>query len=452
MDATGASAPATAVPRHDHGARGLSCRTASASSPSTCPGSRRSRSGSGWRAARASSRASWAASRTSSSTCSSRAPSGARAAQIAEEIDAVGGVLNAFTGKEYTCYYAQVLAEHAAARHRPARRHLPQLALRPRTRSTASAASSCRRSRRARTRRTTTSTTSSPALLARASAQLPGVRHAPRRSRRLQRADFVDFLAARYRPDRLIIAAAGDIDPRDARSLGGARLRPPDAARRVGVDGTAPQPTPRRVHGRQKPLEQVHVCVGVPGRRAGRRGPLRRLPAQHGARRRHELAPLPGDPREARPRLLGLLLPVVLPRCRLPRRLRRHRSRSGSRTSIGVIASELQARGARRAARRRARAGEEPAQGQHAARPRDQRQPHEPRREERDLSSARLPARARWRRGSTPSTNDEIVALAARLVRPESMAVALLGDLDGHGSTNPSSAADAPCRPNAHRS
>jgi predicted Zn-dependent peptidase len=33
------------------------------------------------------------------------------AARIAEEIDAVGGVLNAFTGKEYTCYYAKVLGE-----------------------------------------------------------------------------------------------------------------------------------------------------------------------------------------------------------------------------------------------------------------------------------------------------------------------------------------------------
>src|SRR5580700_7708693 len=31
------------------------------------------------------------------------------AAQIAEQFDAVGGVLNAFTGKEYTCYYAKVL-------------------------------------------------------------------------------------------------------------------------------------------------------------------------------------------------------------------------------------------------------------------------------------------------------------------------------------------------------
>ncbi len=34
------------------------------------------------------------------------------AAGIAEEIDAVGGVLDAFTGKEYTCYYARVLTEH----------------------------------------------------------------------------------------------------------------------------------------------------------------------------------------------------------------------------------------------------------------------------------------------------------------------------------------------------
>src|SRR5205823_7393817 len=32
---------------------------------------------------------------------------------IAEEFDAIGGQLNAFTDKEYTCYYAKVLPEHA---------------------------------------------------------------------------------------------------------------------------------------------------------------------------------------------------------------------------------------------------------------------------------------------------------------------------------------------------
>lgn len=34
------------------------------------------------------------------------------AKQIAEELEAIGGTLNAFTAKEYTCFYAKVLAEH----------------------------------------------------------------------------------------------------------------------------------------------------------------------------------------------------------------------------------------------------------------------------------------------------------------------------------------------------
>src|SRR5262245_8927656 len=34
------------------------------------------------------------------------------ARQIADEIESRGGSLNAFTDKEYTCYYAKALAEH----------------------------------------------------------------------------------------------------------------------------------------------------------------------------------------------------------------------------------------------------------------------------------------------------------------------------------------------------
>ena len=32
--------------------------------------------------------------------------------EISEAIEGIGGALNAFTGEEYTCYYARVLAEH----------------------------------------------------------------------------------------------------------------------------------------------------------------------------------------------------------------------------------------------------------------------------------------------------------------------------------------------------
>lgn len=34
------------------------------------------------------------------------------AKEIAEQFDAIGGNVNAFTSKEYTCYYAKVLDEH----------------------------------------------------------------------------------------------------------------------------------------------------------------------------------------------------------------------------------------------------------------------------------------------------------------------------------------------------
>ena len=47
------------------------------------------------------------ASRISSNTWPSRAPSGARAAQIAEEIEAVGGHINAYTAREQTAYLRQ---------------------------------------------------------------------------------------------------------------------------------------------------------------------------------------------------------------------------------------------------------------------------------------------------------------------------------------------------------
>ena len=50
-----------------------------------------------------------AAPATSSSTCCSRGPTGGPRWTSREAFDAVGGDLNAFTAKEYTCYYARVL-------------------------------------------------------------------------------------------------------------------------------------------------------------------------------------------------------------------------------------------------------------------------------------------------------------------------------------------------------
>ena len=41
------------------------------------------------------------------------------AREIAESFDSIGGQVNAFTSKEYTCYYAKVLDNHAIMHYIP---------------------------------------------------------------------------------------------------------------------------------------------------------------------------------------------------------------------------------------------------------------------------------------------------------------------------------------------
>ena len=64
--------------------------------------------------------------RTSSSTWPSRARPAAPRAQIAEDIENVGGDINAATSVEYTSYTARVLGENVGRRARRARRHPDQ--------------------------------------------------------------------------------------------------------------------------------------------------------------------------------------------------------------------------------------------------------------------------------------------------------------------------------------
>ena len=77
-------------------------------------GRNRRRSASGSPAARATNRPSSTAWRTCSSTWRSRARATRSARAIAEEIENVGGSLNAYTGREITAYHASVLKEDVA--------------------------------------------------------------------------------------------------------------------------------------------------------------------------------------------------------------------------------------------------------------------------------------------------------------------------------------------------
>jgi predicted Zn-dependent peptidase len=348
------------------------------------------------------------------------------AAQIAEEMDAVGGVLNAFTGKEYTCYYARVLAEHTDL----ATDLLADLFLHSKLDP-----AEIDRERTVVLQEISQSEDTPDDYIH----DLFHLRYWPDHPlsfpvcgtsetvQALQRADFVDFLAARYRPDRLIIAAAGDIT-HEALERWAVRDFGHLTGTAVPIDGAQPRAM-RGVFMVEKPLEQVHLCVGVPG------------VAQD------------GDERYA-----AYLLNTALGggmSSRLFQEIREKRGHAYSVFSflssfrdagymgiyvgtaaewvedvIGLITAELQA-----VARAGLRA-DELARAKNQLKGNmllgletsDSRMSRVAKNEvyfKRDFPLAEVAARI------DATTNDEIVALAQRLVQPESMAVALLGDLNG---------------------
>jgi predicted Zn-dependent peptidase len=184
------------------------------------------------------------------------------AAAIAEEIDAVGGVLNAFTGKEYTCYYAKVLAEHLPLaidllsdifRHS---RFDPQEIDRE----------------RAVVLQEISQTEDTPDDYVHDLFNLnywPGhplgfpICGRAETVERFGQKDFLDFLAARYQPNRIIVAAAGNLTHQALvewveREFG-------DLA---GVTSAAVGTPPMAACGVfpfEKALEQVHICLGTGG-------------------------------------------------------------------------------------------------------------------------------------------------------------------------------------------
>jgi len=184
------------------------------------------------------------------------------AAGIAEEMDAVGGVLNAFTGKEYTCYYAKVLREH-----------LPMaldLLADIFTHSTFPA-DEVERERSVVIQEISQAEDTPDDYVHELfnAAFWPGhplarpIAGTPETVSGLHREHFLSFLEARYRPDRILITAAGSVTHDELlavveQQFGGL------SGTAVPVDGVPPtHQAGVSVH--EKDLEQVHVFLGTPG-------------------------------------------------------------------------------------------------------------------------------------------------------------------------------------------
>ena len=184
------------------------------------------------------------------------------AAQIAEEIDAVGGVLNAFTGKEYTCYYAKVLREHLS---------LALDLLADIFTCSRFAGDEIERERSVIIQEINEVEDRPDDYVHELFNLAFWPNHPLARPiagtaetvSRLQRDDFLRFLEARYRADRVLVAAAGalvhgELTAAVGASFGGlAGTVPP-------MDGVPPAPRPG-VWVHEKDLEQVHLCLGAPG-------------------------------------------------------------------------------------------------------------------------------------------------------------------------------------------
>jgi predicted Zn-dependent peptidase len=183
------------------------------------------------------------------------------AAAIAEEIDAVGGVLDAFTSKEYTCYYAKVLAEHLPL----AFDLLTDVFLHSRFDE-----AEIERERSVICQEIA-QIEDTPDDLIHDLFHLDYWRGHPLSwpisgtvvgVSRFQRSDFLRYLDRRYRPDRIVVAMAGGARHAEVGERLGLALSSLKGKATI-VPSEPPVACPG-VYPHRRDLEQTHLCLGVP--------------------------------------------------------------------------------------------------------------------------------------------------------------------------------------------
>jgi len=189
------------------------------------------------------------------------------AAQIAEEMDAVGGVLNAFTSKEHTCYYAKVLDEN-----------LP-LAIDLLTDIFLHSVFDPEEIERERSviLQEISQAEDTPDDYVHDLFNLDFFKDHPlgrpicgcsETVSNFRRQDFVSFFQSRYRPRRVIVSAAGQLRHQDLVRAMQERLGSVPASAMELPPSPEAERAPDLQHGvfpHKKSLEQVHLCLGVAG-------------------------------------------------------------------------------------------------------------------------------------------------------------------------------------------
>ncbi|MHB8946066.1 MAG: M16 family metallopeptidase [Bacillota bacterium] len=187
------------------------------------------------------------------------------AKQIAEAIDAVGGQLNAFTGKEHSCFYARVLDEHFVL----ALDILSDMLMNP-----LFAQDDIERERNVILEEINSYEDTPDDLIHDLILEAFWEDHPLGRSilgpeevvKGFEREQVRQLYEDRYTPDKMVVAVAGRVDPQMVADEVQARL---GAMRGRGrpADERAPRPAAGRLF-REKDSEQVHLCLAGPGQSA----------------------------------------------------------------------------------------------------------------------------------------------------------------------------------------
>lgn len=190
------------------------------------------------------------------------------ATDISREIDALGGEMNAFTTRETTTFYVKVLDQHLPK----ALDLLSDLFLRSRL-----GKKEIEKEKQVILEEIRMVQDDPEDLVQELHTKLVMGRHPLSRSilgrestiAQVSRQDLMRYVAMHYRPEKIVIAVAGNFDLRKleatiARTFG--KYQNPSRA----VPGKRwPAELCGGVTTKQKPLEQVHLCVGLPGVAAG---------------------------------------------------------------------------------------------------------------------------------------------------------------------------------------
>ncbi len=184
------------------------------------------------------------------------------ARQIAEAIESLGGRLNAFTSKEYTCFYARVLDEHL---------DIAVDVLADMFFSSLFRIEDIEREKGVVMEEIRLYEDTPDEIIHDLFAQAIWENHPLGRPvigtmdsvGRITRDELIDYYRRRYRPDNTVLALAGNISSASAVRM----LKPLFESEKAGVATEPGQPPEAGANCKSisKALEQVHVCMGVPG-------------------------------------------------------------------------------------------------------------------------------------------------------------------------------------------